>query len=87
MLPRAVPRAGNSLAATELAKRNLTQDERNTVLNEFPEVRLAGEQTALSYLESGLKMLLREDHQFLTAPAIAFMAKRIGADSLMTVYE
>jgi len=71
----------------ELAKRNLTQDERNTALNEFPEVRLAEEQTALSYLESGLKVLLSEDHRFLTAPAISFMAKRIGADSLMTVFE
>lgn len=71
----------------ELANRNLTQDDRSTALDEFPEGRLAGEQTALGYLESGLKMLLREDHRFLTVPAIEFMAKRIGADRLMTVFE
>jgi hypothetical protein len=71
----------------ELANGNLAQDDMSNALNEFPEGRLAGEQTALGYLESGLKMLLREDHRFLTAPAIEFMAKRIGADRLMTVFE
>ena len=71
----------------ELADRNLRQDDRSTTLNDFPEGKLAGKQTALGYLESGLKMLLREDHRFLTAPAIKFMARRIGADRLMTVFE
>ena len=70
----------------ELANGNPMPEDRRTALNEFPEVRLAGELTALSYLESGLKMLLREEHQFLTAPAIEFMARRIGADRLMTVF-
>lgn len=71
----------------ELADRNPAQDDRRTALNEFPEARLAGEQTALGYLESGLKMLLREEHRFLSAPAIEFMVKRIGAERLMKVCE
>ena len=71
----------------KLANRNLDQKDRSSALNEFPEVRPAVEQTALSYLETGLKILLHEDHQFLTAPAIEFMAKRIGADRFMTVFE
>ena len=71
----------------ELANGNLAQESKRTALNEFPEARLAGEQAALGYLESGLKMLLREDHWFLTAPAIEFMARRIGADRLMTGFE
>ena len=70
-----------------MANSTLAQNDRCTALNELPEGRLAGEQTALGYLESGLKMLLREDHRFLTAPAIEFMAKRIGSDRLMTVFE
>ena len=72
---------------SEMANSTLAQNDRCTALNEFPEGRLAGEQTALGYLESGLKMLLREDHQFLAAPAIEFMARRIGADRLMTVFK
>jgi geranylgeranyl pyrophosphate synthase len=71
----------------ELSNRNLEQQDISTALNEFPEVRPVVEQTALGYLEAGLKMLLREDHRFLTAPAIEFMAKRIGANRLMTVFE
>ena len=72
---------------SEMANSTLAQNDRCTALNEFPEGRLAGEQTALGYLESGLKMLLREDHQFLATPAIEFMARRIGADRLMTVFK
>jgi hypothetical protein len=71
----------------EMVNRNPAQGDRRTALNEFPEVRLAGEQAARGYLESGLKMLLREEHRFLTAPAIEFMARRIGADRLMTGFE
>jgi len=71
----------------ELANGNLAQESKRTALNEFPEVRLTAEQTALGYLETGLKMLLREDHRFLTVPAIEFMAKRIGANCLMKVFE
>ena len=71
----------------EMARRNLSRGGRRTALNEFPKARSAGEQKALGYLESGLKLLLREDHQFLVPPAIEFMVRQIGADALMTVFK
>ncbi len=71
----------------DLANRNLPLDDIRTVLKAFPDACSAGEQTALRYLESGLKMLLCEEHRFLTAPAIEMMVRRIGADHLMTVFE
>ena len=70
----------------EMANRSLTPGDRRTALSEFPDVMLAGEKTALGYLESGLQILLREEHRFLTIPAIEFMARRIGAERLMTVF-
>ena len=71
----------------DLANRNLPLDDMRTVLDAFPGACSAGQQTAVRYLESGLRMLFREEHRFLTAPAIEMMVRRIGAGQLMTVFE
>lgn len=71
----------------ELAGNSLPGDGRHPALNEFPEAMQSAEQKALGYLESGLEILLDEKHRFLRAPAIEFMARRIGADHLLTVFK
>jgi hypothetical protein len=59
----------------------------STLLQEFPSAQQHAVKTAYRFLQGGLKVLFSGTHQFLVAPAILFLSKRIGADGFMSGIE
>jgi len=58
-------------------------EDNMTLLQEFPSAQELAVKTAYRFLNGGLKVLFSGSHQFLVAPTISFLSKRIGADGFM----
>ncbi len=59
------------------------EDEDGALLEHFPEAKRAAATAARERLESGLKGLFFETHQFLVEPCLDFLCERIGTTHLM----
>jgi hypothetical protein len=57
--------------------------EKATLLLDFPQALAESARTAHSYLLEGLTALFDEQHQFAVEPALAFLYRRIGTEHLM----
>lgn len=62
----------------------LVDNERSSLMMQFPRARATAAKASLNYLRSGLGALLDPRHQSLTEPAIQFLANRIGAQRFIS---